>query len=76
MSNGEDAVQPAVTLENIGQIPITVSDLARAKDSFGQTLGLKHLFDAGTMSFFECGDVRLLIGAGAPTDAGCVRLRN
>ncbi|HTW79870.1 MAG TPA: VOC family protein [Terracidiphilus sp.] len=50
-------------LEGIGQIAIYVTDLARSKEFYGQTLGLKHLFDAGNMSFFQCGQVRLLIGA-------------
>jgi methylmalonyl-CoA/ethylmalonyl-CoA epimerase len=50
-------------LEGIGQIAIYVTDLARSKEFYGQALGLKHLFDAGNMSFFQCGQVRLLIGA-------------
>ncbi len=53
----------AVQLESIGQIAIYATDLARSTKFYGETLGLKHLFDAGTMSFFQCGDVRLLIGA-------------
>jgi methylmalonyl-CoA/ethylmalonyl-CoA epimerase len=50
-------------VEGIGQIAIYVADLARSKEFYGQMLGLKHLFDAGNMSFFQCGGVRLLIGA-------------
>lgn len=50
-------------LDRIGQIAITVSHLARAKDFYGNTLGMRHLFDAGTMSFFHCGEIRLMIGA-------------
>jgi methylmalonyl-CoA/ethylmalonyl-CoA epimerase len=51
-----------VQLEKIGQIALTVTDLARAKDFYGNTLGMRFLFDAGTMAFFQCGEIRLLIG--------------
>ncbi|MFZ0305328.1 MAG: VOC family protein [Terracidiphilus sp.] len=56
-------IETGTKLEGIGQIAIYVSDLARSKEFYGQKLGLTHLFDAGNMSFFQCGDVRLLIGA-------------
>ena len=61
----------AVRLDRIGQIAVTVSDLARAKDFYQNTLGMRHLFDAGAMSFFQCGEIRLLIGASdKPVQAG------
>lgn len=60
---GSEATQSNVHLDRIGQIAITVSDLARSKDFYGGTLGMKFLFDAGAMAFFQCGDVRLMIGA-------------
>jgi len=53
----------AVQFEKIGQIAITVTDLPRAKDFYLNTLGMRFLFDAGAMSFFQCGDIRLMIGA-------------
>jgi methylmalonyl-CoA/ethylmalonyl-CoA epimerase len=52
-----------VHLSEIGQIALTVRDLERAKDFYENTLGMQFLFDAGTMAFFQCGAVRLLIGA-------------
>ena len=52
----------AVHLDRIGQIALTVVDLAAAKRFYGETLGMKFLFDAGTMAFYQCGDIRLLIG--------------
>jgi methylmalonyl-CoA/ethylmalonyl-CoA epimerase len=52
----------AVHLSEIGQIALTVRDLARARDFYQNTLGMQFLFDAGTMAFFQCGTVRLLIG--------------
>jgi len=52
----------AVHLDHISQIAITVSDLARAKLFYQHALGMQFLFDAGTMAFFQCGAVRVLIG--------------
>ena len=56
-----DIAPAMVNLEKIGQIAITVDDLARAKDFYQNTLGLKFLFDAGQLAFFQCGDVRLML---------------
>ena len=58
MSEPENGVQ----LNDIGQIGLTVRDLGRAKDFYRNTLGMKFLFDAGTMAFFQCGAIRLMIG--------------
>ena len=55
-------VAPAVAnLEKIGQIAITVDDLARAKDFYQNSLGMKFLFEAGHLAFFKCGDIRLML---------------
>src|SRR5271154_6718939 len=53
----------ATHLDRIGQVAISVSDLARSKDFYQNKLGMKFLFDAGSMAFFQCGDIRILIGA-------------
>jgi methylmalonyl-CoA/ethylmalonyl-CoA epimerase len=58
MSEPENSVQ----LNDIGQIALTVRDLARAKDFYQKTLGMRFLFDAGTMAFLQCGAIRLMIG--------------
>lgn len=54
--------ETGVHLKDIGQISLTVRDLARAKNFYQNTLGMQFLFDAGTMVFFQCGPVRLMIG--------------
>lgn len=55
-------VSPAtITLEKIGQIALTVDNIAIAKDFYQNTLGMKMLFDAGTLVFFKCGDIRLML---------------
>jgi methylmalonyl-CoA/ethylmalonyl-CoA epimerase len=59
MSDLETAT--AVHLDAIGQIAITVDDLARAKDFYQNTLGMKFLFDAGHLAFLQCGSVRLML---------------
>lgn len=56
-----DIAPAVVNFEKIGQIAITVDDIARAKDFYQNTLGLKFLFDAGNLAFFKCGDIRLML---------------
>ncbi|HEV2136605.1 MAG TPA: VOC family protein [Terracidiphilus sp.] len=66
MSTQDMSQQSPVHFDRIGQIAIGVRDPARAKDFYQNILGMKLLFDAGGMSFFQCGEVRLMIG---PSDA-------
>ena len=49
------------SLSSIGQISINVHDVERAKAFYRDTLGIKFLFDAGHMAFFDCGGVRLML---------------
>lgn len=56
---------PTVTsfgLDRIGQIAINVHDIERATAFYRDTLGMRFLFRAGDMAFFDCGGVRLLLG--------------
>jgi len=46
-------VQFEVHFDKIGQIALTVTEIARSKDFYQNTLGMKFLFDAGTMAFFS-----------------------
>src|SRR5271155_256422 len=62
--------QHAVQLNEISQIALTVSDLKRAQDFYQNTLGMKFLFEAGTMVFFKCGSIRLMIGASKEAAVG------
>ncbi len=62
---------PAVHLETVGQIAITVSNLERSRSFYWNLLGMKFLFDAPNMAFFQCGAVRFMIGtAGKPVQPG------
>jgi catechol 2,3-dioxygenase-like lactoylglutathione lyase family enzyme len=49
-------------IENIGQIAIRARDLPAAVAFYRDVLGLEYLFEAGTLAFFMCGDVRLMLG--------------
>lgn len=60
-----EAASP-VQLDEIGQIALTVSDLARSQQFYEKTLGMKLLFNAGNMAFFQCGSVRLMLGPPEP----------
>jgi len=48
-------------LTSIGQISINTHDVNRAKEFYRDVLGLKFLFEAGNMAFFDCGGIRLMI---------------
>jgi methylmalonyl-CoA/ethylmalonyl-CoA epimerase len=54
--------QGGVHLQDVSQIAFTVQNLAEAKIFYRDVLELKFLFEAGTMAFFQCGSVRLMIG--------------
>lgn len=59
-----DATQEASSpgLDRIGQVALTVGDLDRATDFYRDALGMRFLFRAPGLSFFDCGGVRLLLG--------------
>ncbi len=50
------------TLDTIGQISVNAKDIERATAFYRDVLGVPHLFNAGTMSFFDCGGIRLMLG--------------
>ncbi len=57
-------MQPS-EIAGIGQIHISVSDIDRAVAFYRDVLGLKFLFrvEGQPMAFFDCGGVRLYLGA-------------
>ncbi len=58
-------------INGIAQIALSVSDLPRANIFYRDTLGLKLLFDAPGMSFFDIDGVRLMSAqGGTPGDHG------
>ena len=56
-------------LSAIGQVAITVRQLARAIEFYKSALGLKFLFEAGSTAFFECGGTRLMLSFSDQVDS-------
>ena len=53
---------PSSTLSEIGQIAITVGDVAQASVFYRDVLGLKFLFPAGpNMAFLAAGSIRIML---------------
>ena len=48
-------------ITKIGQIAINVYDVGRATAFYRDILGLRLLFTAGHLAFFDCGGVRLML---------------
>ena len=54
---------------HVGQIAITVSDVAKALHFYRDILGLRFLFEAGpNLAFLQSGDVRIMLST--PQGAG------
>lgn len=49
-------------LGQIGQIGITVTDIDRSVAFYRDVLGLKFLFRAPNLAFFDCAGIRLMLG--------------
>ena len=59
-----------VSVGDIGQVAVTVSDVASARRFYSEVLGLRFLFEAGpSLAFLAAGSVRIMLttpqGAGA-----------
>jgi len=50
-----------VGISRLGQVAINVQNVERATAFYRDVLGLKFLFSAGQLAFFECGGVRLML---------------
>jgi methylmalonyl-CoA/ethylmalonyl-CoA epimerase len=50
-----------IGITRLGQVAVPVRDLDRATAFYRDALGLSLLFTAGSMAFFDCGGVRLLL---------------
>ena len=51
----------SIGISRLGQIAINVHDPDRASAFYRDILGLRFLFNAGKLSFFDCGGVRLML---------------
>jgi methylmalonyl-CoA/ethylmalonyl-CoA epimerase len=57
-----------LSIDRIRQIAINVHDLDRAKRFYRDVLGMKFLFDAPHLAFFDAGGVRLMLGKAESPD--------
>jgi DNA-binding CsgD family transcriptional regulator/predicted enzyme related to lactoylglutathione lyase len=48
-------------LGTIGQISLSIRDVARAERFYGETLGLPHVFTFGDLAFFDADGIRLYL---------------
>ena len=48
-------------LGRIGQVSLSIRDVARAEQFYGSTLGLPHVFTFGELAFFDAGGTRLYL---------------
>ena len=55
------AISKCENLSQIGQIAINIKDSARATEFYRDKLGMKLLFCAGPLSFFDCSGVRIML---------------
>ena len=59
----EAVAVPASGIDRIGQIAVTARDLDRAVAFYRDALGMRFLFRVPDLAFFDCGGVRLMLGA-------------
>ena len=59
-----------IALNHIGQIAILVKDVPRATDFYREKLGMRYLFSAGNIAFFDCGGIRLMLDKPERPEAG------
>ena len=66
-------------LTGILQIAIAVKEIERATAFYRDVLGLRLLFNAPNMAFFDCGGVRLYLASGEGTEhqgaSSCIYFR-
>ena len=56
-----NATTTNIGITGLGQIAINARDIQRATAFYRDTLGLRLLFTAGKLAFFDCGGVRLML---------------
>ena len=52
-----------VKLGPIGQVAVTVKDIARAEAFYRDVLGMTHMYTFGQLAFFDCGGTRIFLDA-------------
>lgn len=61
LARKETAMEQRVKVAAVGQVARSVRSAAESECWYRDVLGLTHLFTFGTMVFFDCGGVRLML---------------
>jgi DNA-binding CsgD family transcriptional regulator/catechol 2,3-dioxygenase-like lactoylglutathione lyase family enzyme len=69
LAGKEPTMDPEVTVTAMGQVARSVRNAAESEAWYRDVLGLPHLFTFGTMVFFDCGGVRLMLAQKDAPDA-------
>jgi catechol 2,3-dioxygenase-like lactoylglutathione lyase family enzyme len=65
----EMAMGETLTMGPLGQVSRKVKDIVAARNWYGETLGLRHLFSFGDLAFFDCSGTRLFLSQGENVEA-------
>lgn len=65
-TQGRTMTDDGLKLGPVGQVSLSVRDVARAEAFYGTTLGLPHIFTFGDLAFFDCDGLRLYLQAKPP----------
>lgn len=63
LENTRMTAPEGVSLSHLGQVSLTVKTLEPVVEFLRDTLGMKHLFTAGQLAFFDCTGTRLMVDA-------------
>jgi catechol 2,3-dioxygenase-like lactoylglutathione lyase family enzyme len=55
------SIGSTLSLGTIGQVAVNAHDIKRATAFYRDVLGMKFLFEAGNLAFFDCDGVRLML---------------
>lgn len=58
----------SVSLSQIGQVALTVRDMDRSIAFYRDTCGMRFLFRAPNVAFFDCSGIRLMLGQSEKPD--------
>jgi len=61
MTSAPTSASDTLALGAIGQVSLSIRDVARAERFYGEILGLPHVFTFGDLAFFDAGGVRLYL---------------
>jgi len=61
MTSAPTSASDTLALGAIGQVSLSIRDVARAERFYGEVLGLPHVFTFGDLAFFDAGGVRLYL---------------